>query len=100
MKSRFNGFVWLVLGLSLLMALFLSPFASSSPDGLEKVAQTKGFLGQEVERTLWHHAPLQDYSIPWIEHTKMSRAFSGLIGTLSIFLISFGIGNLIRKKKA
>ncbi len=99
MKSRFNGFVWLVLGLSLLMALFLSPFASSSPDGLEKVAQTKGFSRPE-EGTLWHHAPLRNYSIPWIEHTKMSRAFSGLIGTLSIFLTSFGIGKLIRKKKA
>ncbi len=98
MKSRFNGFVLLVLGLSLLMALFLSPFASSSPDGLEKIAQTKGF--SQPEKTLWHHAPLRDYSIPWIEHRKMSRAFSGLIGTLSIFLTSFGIGKLMRKKKA
>ena len=100
MKSRFDGFVWLVLGLSLLMALFLSPFASSSPDGLEKIAQTKGVSHQGKQRNLWNHAPLQGYAIPWIEDEKMSTAFSGLIGTLSIFLTSLGIGKLIRKKRA
>ena len=26
-----------------MLALFLSPLASTSPDGLEKVAETKGF---------------------------------------------------------
>ena len=97
MKSRFSGFVWLGLGLSLLMALFLSPFASSSPDGLEKIAQAKGF--SHWEATLWNHAPLRDYTIPWIEDKKMSTAFSGMIGTLSIFLTTLGIGKLLRKKR-
>ena len=100
MKSRFNGFVWLVLGLSLLMALFLSPFASSSPDGFEKIAQTKGVSQQGKQRNLWNHAPLRGYAIPWIENEKMSTAFSGVIGTLSIFLTSLGIGKLMRKKRA
>ncbi len=99
MKSRFSGFVWLGLGLSLLMALLLSPYASSSPDGLEKIAQARGFSHLAEERTLWNHAPLRDYTIPWIENRKTSTAFSGLIGTLSIFLTSFGIGKLLRKKR-
>jgi cobalt/nickel transport protein len=39
MKNQLRGFLWIGLGVSLLLALFLSPFASSSPDGLEKVAE-------------------------------------------------------------
>jgi cobalt/nickel transport protein len=32
------------LSVALLLALVLSPFASASPDGLEMVAEQKGFL--------------------------------------------------------
>jgi len=99
MRSRFNGFVWLILGISLLMALILSPFASSSPDGLESVAQAKGFAHRGEQWRLWNHAPLGDYAIPWIKNEKASAAFSGLIGTLAIFLTSLGIGKLIKNRK-
>jgi len=97
MKRRPDGFIWIGLGVSLLLALFLSPFASSSPDGLEKVAETKGFLGKGEEWTLWKHAPFSDYTIPWIKNEKVSTALSGLIGTFAIFLITLGIGRLIKK---
>jgi len=95
--KRFNGFVWIGLGISLLLALFLSPFASTSPDGLEKVAETKGFSEKGESWKLWKHALLPDYTIPWIKNKKVSTAVSGLVGTLAIFLIAFGIGSLIKK---
>jgi cobalt/nickel transport protein len=97
MKTRLDGFIWIGLGVSLLVALFLSPFASSSPDGLEKVAETKGFLEKAEEWTFWEHAPFSDYAIPWIKNEKVSTALSGLIGTLAIFLIAMGIGKIIKK---
>lgn len=97
MKRRFDGFVWIGLGMALLVALFLSPFASPSPDGLEKVAETKGFSEKGTEWTFWKYAPFSDYTVRWIKNEKVSTALSGLIGTLAIFLIALGVGKLIRK---
>jgi len=97
MKRRLDGFIWIGLGVSLLVALFLSPFASPSPDGLEKVAETKGFLEKAEGWQFWKYAPFSDYAIPWIKNEKVSTALSGLIGTLAIFFLAIGIGKIIRK---
>ena len=97
MKRRFDGFVWIGLGMALLIALFLSPFASTSPDGLEKVAETKGFSEKGEGWTFWKHAPFSDYTLPWMKNKKASTALSGLIGTLAIFLIALGVGKLFKK---
>jgi cobalt/nickel transport protein len=97
MKRRLDGFIWIGLGISLMLALFLSPLASTSPDGLEKVAETKGFAEKGGSWKFWKHAPLSDYTIPWIKNEKVSTALSGLIGTLAIFFIALGIGKLIKK---
>ncbi|OGP93116.1 MAG: hypothetical protein A2156_08290 [Deltaproteobacteria bacterium RBG_16_48_10] len=97
MKKRLDGWIWIGLGVSILLALLLSPFASSSPDGLEKVAEMKGFKEKGEGWKLWKYAPLPDYAIPWIKNEKMSTALSGLLGTLAIFFIAFGIGKLLRR---
>jgi cobalt/nickel transport protein len=97
MKRRLDGFIWIGLGISLLLALSLSPFASTSPDGLEKVAEMKGFSEKGEGWKLWKYAPLPDYGIPWIKNEKVSAALSGLIGTLAIFFIVLGIGRLVKK---
>jgi len=96
-KRRYDGFVLIGLGITLLLALFLSPFASTSPDGLEKVAETKGFAEQGEIWKFWKYAPFTDYAIPGIKNEKVSTALSGLIGTLAIFLIALGVGKLIQK---
>ncbi|OGP95657.1 MAG: hypothetical protein A2157_09295 [Deltaproteobacteria bacterium RBG_16_47_11] len=97
MKRRLDGFVLIGLGITLLLVLFLSPFASTSPDGLEKMAETKGFAAQGESWKFWKYAPLTDYAIPGIKNEKVSTALSGLIGTLAIFLIALGVGKLIQK---
>ena len=100
MKRRLDGFIWIGLGVAIFLALVLSPFASSSPDGLKKVAETKGFSEKAESWKLWKHAPFSDYSIPWIRNQKVSTALSGLIGTLAIFLIVVGIGKSMKKSQA
>ena len=100
MKRRLDGFIFIGLGISLLMALFLSPFASPHPDGLEKVADRQGFLEKGETWKFWKYAPLPDYTLPWIKNEKVSTALSGLIGTLAIFLIAIGIGRLINKNRS
>lgn len=97
MKKSVDGFVWIGLGISLLLALFLSPFASSSPDGLESVAEKKGFSEKAEEAGLWKYAPFRDYTLPRIKNEKISTALSGFVGTLAIFFIVSGIAKLIRK---
>ncbi len=97
MKRRFQGWILIGLGFSLLLALFISPLASPSPDGLEKVAEIKGFKEKGEGWSLWRHAPLQDYTAPWIRERRISTAFSGLSGTASVFFIALGIGKLLKK---
>ena len=97
MNRRLDGFVWVGLGIALLLALLLSPFASTSPDGLEKVAETKGFSEKGESWKIWKYAPFSDYTLPWIKSEKLSTALSGLIGTLAIFLIALGIGRLVKR---
>jgi len=97
MKRRLNDFIYIGLGISLLVALLLSPFASLSPDGLEKVAETKGFSEKGEGWVFWKHAPFSDYTLTWIKNEKVSTALSGLIGTLAIFFIALGIGGMIKR---
>ena len=79
------------------LAIFFSPFASQSPDGLEKVAEDKGFLhkgeGQEILS-----APIPDYTMPYVKHKGLATSFAGLIGTLLTFGMAFGLGYLIRRR--
>ena len=99
MKKPLEGLIWIGLGLSLLMALFLSPHGSPSPDGLEKVAETRGFKDREESSALWRYALLKDYALPWIRDEKISKAISGFIGTLAIFFIGLGVGKCLKRSR-
>jgi hypothetical protein len=83
-----------VLVLALLMAI-LSPLASSSPDGLEKVAEDRGFIDVAL-------APIfsifPDYVIPGVTNEAMATILAGLLGTLILFGIGFGLAKLLRTK--
>ncbi len=88
---------WWQTGLiACLVVACLSPLASSSPDGLERVAEDKGFLawGQE--------APFQviaDYVFPGIENEAVATILAGLIGTLILFGVTFGVAQLLKSRK-
>ncbi|OGO20653.1 MAG: hypothetical protein A2144_01120 [Chloroflexi bacterium RBG_16_50_9] len=88
---------WWQIGLiiCLLVAVF-SPLASSSPDGLEKVAESKGFIG------LAYEAPFQiiaDYVFPGIENEAVATMLAGVIGIIVLFGVVCGIAWLIRSRK-
>jgi cobalt/nickel transport protein len=69
------------------LALFVSGFASSSPDGLERVAEDKGFL-ETARDHLFADGPLAGYTVKGIDNERLGTGLSGLIGVL----ITFGIG--------
>ena len=88
---------WWHIGLiACLVVAFLSPLASSSPDGLERVAEDKGFIG------LGREAPFQiiaDYVFPGIENEAVATILAGLIGTLILFGVVYGIAWLLKSRR-
>ena len=92
-------FILLALLVSLLLAILMSPFASSSPDGLEKVAEDKGFLDKaEEHETAWNHSPIPDYAVGGIKNESVATALAGLIGTLLTFAVGLGLAKVMSRK--
>lgn len=80
--------------LALLLAV-LSPLASSSPDGLERVAEDQGFI-ERARDAFFNLIP--DYVLPGIPHEALATILAGVIGTLLIFGIVYGLGRLLKMK--
>jgi len=88
---------WLIALLVCLVVASFSPLASSSPDGLERVAEDKGFISLAKE------APFQviaDYVFPGIENEALATILAGLVGTLILFAMAYGVAWLVKSKKA
>jgi hypothetical protein len=83
-----------VLILALLLAI-LSPLASSSPDGLERVAEDRGFI--DVALAPFFNV-FPDYVIPGVSNEAVATILAGLLGTLVLFGIGFGLAKLLRTK--
>ena len=71
------------LFVTLIIAVALSPFASSFPDGLEKVAEQKGFIEKGEKPAV----------------SKITTSLSGLTGTLVVFGLAYGLASLLKKKE-
>ncbi|MEW6200664.1 MAG: PDGLE domain-containing protein [bacterium] len=93
MKNKIWLFILIGLAVSLFLAVFVSHRASTLPDGLEWVAEIKGFLHLGERWTAWKWSPVPDYIFPGIKNETIATALAGLIGTLAVF----GIGCLIAK---
>ncbi|HEY7477105.1 MAG TPA: PDGLE domain-containing protein [Actinomycetota bacterium] len=98
--------LWLLIGGGLIVALglafFVSPFASSSPDGLNKVAIDQGFDGQEQESAT-ADSPLAGYGVEGVDDESLSTGLAGIIGvaiTFGIGMIIFGLLVRFRSKEA
>lgn len=84
--------------LAALVALFLSPFASSRPDGLERVAQDKGFLQKAEEAKPVVSSPIPDYMFPGLKNEKVATSMAGILGTLAMFGVGYGVARLLKKR--
>ena len=73
-------------------AAFLSPLASASPDGLERVAEDQGFIDRAQDPA---YNVLPDYTIPGLEG-PVSTILSGVIGLLIVFALAYGMTLLLR----
>lgn len=90
---------WLVLGVGLAIALAItlfSPFASSHPDGLEKVAEDKQFLDEAEDPG---YTIIPDYTFPGVENEHLATILSGVVGVLIVAGLALGIGYLARRSR-
>jgi hypothetical protein len=75
------------------LAVFV-PFASSSPDGLEKIALT---YGAQEHQSLWNGL-MANYSIAAIGNSYASTVLAGVFGTLMVLLATFLLGKAMAPK--
>jgi len=89
---------WWIAGLLIALAVTLiSPWASAWPDGLERVAEDKGFIEKAQE------APYQlipDYVFPGVSNEAVATILAGIVGTLVVFGLAYGLGALLKRREA
>ncbi|MFI6879255.1 energy-coupling factor ABC transporter permease [Streptomyces sp. NPDC050400] len=78
--ARSHRKIW-VIGLvtSLVLAGFVSFYASANPDGLEKVAHDKG-IDSKTEEHASADSPLADYGVKDVTDARLSGGLAGVIG--------------------
>jgi hypothetical protein len=87
---------WLIAFAFCLLLATISPLASSSPDGLEKVAEDQGFVGTAQASPF---EVVADYVFPGIENQALATILAGWLGTILIFSIAYGLAWFIKSKK-
>lgn len=92
-SKRFYTIFFLV---SVAVAGVLSYYASSHPDGLEKVAEDTGFL-DTAEGSAVSGSPLADYGVSGVDSERLSVGLSGIIGVVATAVVAFGIFALAKR---
>lgn len=88
-------FVFIILAVSLAVAGGLSYFASSRPDGLERVAENHGFAEKAQAPA---HPVLPGYTVPGVKGF-LSNSLAGIIGVLATFGLTLLATHFARRKK-
>jgi len=81
------------------LAMLVSGFASSSPDGLNKVAEDHGFA-TNARQHLFENGPLAGYAVKGVNGDRLSTGISGLIGVLVTFGIGLALFALLRAMRS
>lgn len=87
---RLRLFLLAGLAVTALLAGVASFYASSQPDGLERVARDTG-----IDETATAHAagdsPLADYSVSGVEDSRLSGGLAGLVGVGLTVVVAGGL---------
>lgn len=82
---------------ALVLVFVLAPIASSSPDGLEKVALDTGFSEAGTDHSVG--GPLADYGVSGVESERAGTVLAGTIGVVATFAVGLGIAALLRRRR-
>jgi hypothetical protein len=93
-------FVAVGLALAVGLAFFVSPYASPSPDGLDRVAADKGFGGAAETRSIQDRSPMPGYAFPGVEDARLAKGLAGFAGTLGVFALGSGAAYALRRRRS
>jgi hypothetical protein len=93
MKRR-DWLAVILIGVGIAVAITLfSPFASGDPDGLERVAEDKGFLEEGKDPS---YEIIPDYTFPGVADERLATILSGIVGVVIVAAIGLGLGLLLQ----
>ncbi|WP_432178221.1 energy-coupling factor ABC transporter permease [Streptomyces sp. NBC_00063] len=91
--------VWITgLVTSLVLAGFVSFYASADPDGLEKVAHDKG-IDEKTEKHASDGSPLAGYGVKDVGDARLSGGLAGVIGVGVTVVAGSGIFWVLRRRR-
>jgi cobalt/nickel transport system permease protein len=92
--------VWITsLVTSLVLAGFVSFYASASPDGLVKVAEDQG-IDKKTEEHAGSDSPLADYAVKDVSDARLSGGLAGVIGVGVTAVAGSGVFWAVRRRTA
>ncbi|MER5181826.1 energy-coupling factor ABC transporter permease [Streptomyces sp. NPDC002896] len=97
--ARSTRKVWITgLVTSLVLAGFVSFYASANPDGLEKVAQDQG-IDKKTEEHATSDSPLADYGVKDVSDARLSGGLAGVIGVGVTVVAGSGVFWAVRRRR-
>ncbi|MGW4193572.1 energy-coupling factor ABC transporter permease [Streptomyces sp. NPDC005004] len=84
---------------SLVLAGFVSFYASANPDGLEKVAHDQG-IDRKAERHASADSPLADYGVKDVSDARLSGGLAGVIGVGVTVVAGSAVFWAVRRRRA
>lgn len=94
--------VWVIVAVGLFVALLaagvVSFYASSSPDGLERVAEDHGFIANAVDSAN-ASLPTAGYAITGVDNERLSVGLAGVLGVAVMTVLAFGLFWLLARGK-
>ena len=97
--ARSTRKVWATgLVTALVLAGFVSFYASASPDGLEKVAADQG-IDEKTEPHASKDSPLADYGVRDVSDARISGGLAGVIGVGATVVVGSGVFWAVRRRR-
>ncbi|MET9804384.1 energy-coupling factor ABC transporter permease [Streptomyces sp. NPDC006368] len=91
--------VWAAgLAAAVVLAGFVSFYASASPDGLEKVAADQG-IDRKAEDHAAKDSPLADYGVRGVTDARLSGGLAGTIGVGATVVVGTGVFWAVRRRR-
>lgn len=89
---------FLIIGglVAVVVAAIVSFYASSQPDGLEKVAEQYGIL-DNAEDSATGTSPLADYAVTGVTNDRVSVGIAGVAGVAVTAAVGFGVFYALRR---
>lgn len=86
-----------VLLVAIILAGVVSFYAASSPDGLTKVSEDKGFASSETEHDA-ADGPFAGYDSSFIDDERLSGGVAGIVGVAVVLLLGTGLAYVVKRR--